>query len=72
MDDAVRVLDELAKANIKAVFFMIGHHVRKYPDIARRVAEEGHEIAQTFVYAGLEEGSWPSKEYIQEARSIVR
>src|SRR3990167_5884295 len=23
---------------------MIGHHVQKYPDIARRVAEEGHTI----------------------------
>ncbi|MCK4882436.1 MAG: polysaccharide deacetylase family protein, partial [Candidatus Omnitrophica bacterium] len=25
-------------------FFMIGHHVQKYPDIARRVASDGHVI----------------------------
>ena len=30
-----KILDELKKENIKAVFFMIGHHVQKYPDIAR-------------------------------------
>jgi peptidoglycan/xylan/chitin deacetylase (PgdA/CDA1 family) len=39
-----RILDELKRENIKATFFMIGHHVQKYPDIARRVAQEGHTI----------------------------
>jgi len=39
-----RILDELKKANIKATFFMLGEHVARYPEIARRVAEEGHEI----------------------------
>ena len=38
------ILDELKKANIRATFFMIGHHVQKYPKIARRVVSEGHEI----------------------------
>ncbi len=39
-----KILDELKKADIKATFFMIGHHVRKYPEVARRVAQEGHLI----------------------------
>jgi peptidoglycan-N-acetylglucosamine deacetylase len=39
-----KILDELKKAHIKATFFMLGEHVASYPDIARRVAEEGHEI----------------------------
>lgn len=39
-----KILDELKKAGIKATFFMIGHHVQKYPDIARRIAQEGHTI----------------------------
>ena len=39
-----KILDELKKAEIKATFFMIGHHVKKYPDIAQRVAKEGHQI----------------------------
>jgi peptidoglycan/xylan/chitin deacetylase (PgdA/CDA1 family) len=39
-----KILDELRKADIKATFFMLGEHVAKYPEIARRVAQEGHEI----------------------------
>jgi peptidoglycan-N-acetylglucosamine deacetylase len=39
-----RILDELKKANIKATFFVLGEHVAKYPEIARRIAEEGHEL----------------------------
>lgn len=39
-----RILDELKKAQVKATFFMLGEHVAKYPQIARRVAQERHEI----------------------------
>ena len=39
-----KILDELKKAHIKATFFMLGEHVAKYPDIARRVVAEGHEV----------------------------
>lgn len=39
-----KILDVLNKYNVKATFFMIGEHVLRYPDIARRVALEGHEI----------------------------
>jgi len=56
-----KILDELRKANIKATFFMVGEHVAKYPEIARRVAEEGHEIGNhtydhhVLLYYALEE-----------------
>jgi len=39
-----KILDELKREKIHALFFMVGHHVQKYPDIARRVAEEDHTI----------------------------
>ncbi len=39
-----QILDVLNKAGIKATFFMLGDHVLKYPDVAKRVAGEGHEI----------------------------
>ena len=39
-----KILDELKTAGIKATFFMLGDHVEKYPDVARRVVNEGHEI----------------------------
>lgn len=39
-----RILVELKKGGAKATFFMIGHHVQKYPEIAKRVVNEGHQI----------------------------
>ncbi|TAM37071.1 polysaccharide deacetylase family protein [bacterium] len=39
-----KILDALKEENIKATFFMLGKHVEEYPDVARRVAAEGHEI----------------------------
>lgn len=38
------ILDILAEHNVKATFFMIGRHVEMYPDIARRIVAEGHDI----------------------------
>lgn len=39
-----QILSELKRAGIKATFFMLGEHVRKYPDIVRQVLLGGHEI----------------------------
>lgn len=38
------VLDTLKEKNIKATFFLIGENVKKHPDVAKRIAEEGHTI----------------------------
>jgi peptidoglycan/xylan/chitin deacetylase (PgdA/CDA1 family) len=38
------LLDLLAAHNARATFFLIGEHVRKHPDLARRVAGAGHVI----------------------------
>jgi peptidoglycan/xylan/chitin deacetylase (PgdA/CDA1 family)/uncharacterized membrane protein YbhN (UPF0104 family) len=40
-----RILDELREARVRATFFVLGRHVRAHPDIARRIVEEGHELA---------------------------
>jgi peptidoglycan/xylan/chitin deacetylase (PgdA/CDA1 family) len=40
-----QILTELQNAGIKATFFMTGEHVNKYPDVAKAVAQAGHEIA---------------------------
>ena len=39
-----QILDVLEKYGVKATFFMIGENVRLYPEVARKVAESGHEI----------------------------
>lgn len=38
------ILDILKEEDVKATFFVVGAHVEKYTDIARRIVEEGHEI----------------------------
>jgi len=38
------ILSTLASERVPAAFFMVGDHVRRYPAIARRVANEGHEV----------------------------
>lgn len=40
-----RVLKALKQYNAKATFFMLGVQVEYYPDMAKKVAEAGHEIA---------------------------
>ncbi len=39
-----KILDILAKYNIKATFFVIGVNIENYPDPLKRIKEEGHEI----------------------------
>ncbi|HVO76954.1 MAG TPA: polysaccharide deacetylase family protein [Candidatus Bathyarchaeia archaeon] len=39
-----QILDALKKADVKATFFMLGQHAVEYPEIAKRVVAEGHEI----------------------------
>jgi peptidoglycan/xylan/chitin deacetylase (PgdA/CDA1 family) len=40
-----RLLDILKERGIKATFFVVGRNVVEYPDIAKRIVNEGHEIA---------------------------
>jgi peptidoglycan-N-acetylglucosamine deacetylase len=40
----LRLLDVLAKNNVRATFFMLGRFVKERPDIARAVAKAGHII----------------------------
>lgn len=40
-----QILDLLAAYKAKATFFVVGSRVKKYPELAKREIEEGHEIA---------------------------
>lgn len=39
-----QLLDLLKKYHIKATFFVVGSNVKKYPEIIKRMADEGHTI----------------------------
>ncbi len=38
------ILDTLKKYDVKATFFLVGIQVEKFPELANRIAKEGHEI----------------------------
>lgn len=42
--DTLKILDVLRKYDVKVTFFMLKNQMESYPDIAKKVAEEGHAI----------------------------
>ncbi|WP_245657275.1 bifunctional polysaccharide deacetylase/glycosyltransferase family 2 protein [Herbidospora mongoliensis] len=49
-----QVLDVLAEHGAKATFFVVGSRVATYPDLARRIVAEGHELGNhTYSHADL-------------------
>lgn len=49
-----RLLDILKRYNVKATFYTIGRSVDRYPRIAKRIIDEGHEIGNhTYTHGNL-------------------
>jgi peptidoglycan/xylan/chitin deacetylase (PgdA/CDA1 family) len=49
-----KILDILKEKQVRASFFVLGVHVRKYPEIARRIVREGHDIGNhTYTHRDL-------------------
>ena len=49
-----KILDVLKKKGVKATFFLIGVEVEKYPGVAKRIFDEGHEIGNhTFTHPDI-------------------
>ncbi|MFJ6116763.1 polysaccharide deacetylase family protein [Streptomyces sp. NPDC054775] len=45
-EHSARLLDILKEKKVPATFFLLGKgHIEKYPDLVRRMAAEGHEVA---------------------------
>ena len=44
VENTARVLEVLKERDIKATFFLVGENVERNPEMARRIAEEGHTI----------------------------
>lgn len=44
-DDIDSILDTLSKNKIQITFFMVGDWVDKYPEYVKKIADNGHEIA---------------------------
>jgi peptidoglycan-N-acetylglucosamine deacetylase len=49
-----KLLEVLAKHDVRATFFLIGRHVEKRPDIVRQLAQSGHVIGNhTYTHPNL-------------------
>ena len=43
-DNTQKILDVLAKYNVKATFFVVGNWATQYPDTAQAIVDAGHEV----------------------------
>ena len=41
---AAKILDELAEKNIHCTMFLTGNFIKHFPDLARRIVADGHEV----------------------------
>ena len=57
-------LQQLKKYNAKATFFCIGKNIEKYPDIFKKVIEDGHAIGN-HTFNHLNGWKTPSEDYIE-------
>ena len=44
-DTTARLLDVLKKYQIRAIFFLLGENAEQYPELVRRIHDEGHYLA---------------------------
>ncbi len=71
------ILATLARFEIRATFYLIGVNVRAYPDLARRIVSEGHELGNHSVYhtpysaAPLASQIGPNQNIIRDATGVT-
>src|SRR5216110_1182801 len=54
-----KILDILKAANVKAAFFLVGVNAERYPNLVRRIVNEGHEIGNHTYYHPNLALCWP-------------
>ena len=70
----MRLLEVLAKHNVRATFFMIGRYVQQRPDIAREVANAGHVVGNhTFTHPLLIlKSAGETSQELRDCRSTIQ
>ncbi|QNF34656.1 polysaccharide deacetylase family protein [Adhaeribacter swui] len=58
------VLNQLANFQAKATFFCVGENIGRYPDIARQVVQQGHQLAN-HTHNHLRGWATPTEDYVQ-------
>lgn len=69
-----QILDILAKYNAKATFFVIGEEAARYPELVKRQAREGHEIANHTYRHHFRDGHSPTvlKRELEKSEKIIK
>lgn len=70
----MQLLDLLKRHQIKATFFVVGQHVRDYPEVVERMHKEGHQIGihhDNHTYSWLLTPSMLSQEIKETHRAIL-
>jgi peptidoglycan-N-acetylglucosamine deacetylase len=64
-ENTEKILKTLKDNGVKATFFLIGEQISKYPNLARKIFEEGHEIGNhSFTHKYLNDIAFT--EYVKE------
>lgn len=64
-DGAEAILDVLRKHGVTATFFLTGRWAEQFPDLARRIADEGHEVGN-HTYSHPDLTTLPDEEVLQQ------
>ena len=64
-----QVLEVLASYEVKATFFVVGEMVRRWPDAARQIVEEGHSI-QSHAWSHDLLTAYSRKEFIRDMNRV--
>jgi peptidoglycan/xylan/chitin deacetylase (PgdA/CDA1 family) len=68
----LQILEILKEFNVKATFFVCGKCVENYPEIAKRIVKEGHEIGNhTFSHSFFLSLSGLLKKEIEKTEEII-
>lgn len=73
--DTPQVLESLAKHNVRATFFLIGHGAEQHPQLVRRIHENGHQLAlhcHRHIPFPLENASTLKRQLDQSRKAIAR
>ncbi len=69
MGNTLKILECLAKYNIKAVFFATGHFMEQNPDLIKRMSDDGHIVGNhTYYHPDI---SKVSREEIREELNLI-
>lgn len=75
-DDKItpQILDILKQEEVKATFFVLGVNVERYPDVLKRIFEEGHAIGNhsyNHVYKELYKSPWDFAQQMTKTDEII-